>query len=67
MSRYKTIRDRLIQWIIRDGLHDKFSRLDQGFMTLYEYQIRFHKLCRECIMILLTKQKRVYCCNTMYP
>lgn len=35
---------RFVPRSLKDMLHDKFSRLEQGFMTVLEYEIRFYEL-----------------------
>ncbi|XP_015159293.1 uncharacterized protein [Solanum tuberosum] len=46
---------------IRDRLRDQFSRLEQGLMTVSEYEMRFHELSRHATMILPTEEERVRC------
>nr|XP_025884581.1 uncharacterized protein LOC112940524 [Solanum lycopersicum] len=46
---------------VRDRLHDQFSRLEQGSMTVSEYEARFHELSRHTTMILPTEGERVRC------
>ena len=46
---------------VRDRLRDQFSRLEQGSMTVSEYEARFHELSRHATMILPTEGERVHC------
>ncbi|XP_049378066.1 LOW QUALITY PROTEIN: uncharacterized protein LOC125842802 [Solanum stenotomum] len=46
---------------VRDRLRDQFSRLEQGPMTVSEYETRFHELSRHATMILPTEEERVRC------
>ncbi|XP_049391247.1 uncharacterized protein LOC125855558, partial [Solanum stenotomum] len=45
---------RFIPRSIRDQLRDQFARLEQGSMTVSEYEARFHELSRHAAMILPT-------------
>ncbi|XP_015078162.1 uncharacterized protein LOC107021966 [Solanum pennellii] len=46
---------------VKDRLRDQFSRLEQGSMTVSEYEARFHELSRHATMILPTEGERVRC------
>ncbi|XP_069145978.1 uncharacterized protein [Solanum lycopersicum] len=46
---------------VRDRLRDHFSRLEQGSMTVLEYEARFHELSRHATMILPIEGERVRC------
>ncbi|XP_049388205.1 uncharacterized protein LOC125852522, partial [Solanum stenotomum] len=50
---------RFIPRCIRDQLRDQFARLEQGSMTVSEYEARFHELSRHAAMILPTEEERV--------
>ncbi|XP_049400026.1 uncharacterized protein LOC125864110 isoform X3 [Solanum stenotomum] len=52
---------RFIPRSIRDQLRDQFARLEQGSMTVSEYEARFHELSRHAAMILPTEEERVRC------
>ncbi|XP_015169165.1 uncharacterized protein [Solanum tuberosum] len=52
---------RFISSSIRDQLRDQFARLEQGSMTVLEYEARFHELSRHAAMILPTEEERVRC------
>ncbi|XP_015169465.1 uncharacterized protein [Solanum tuberosum] len=52
---------RFIPRSIRDQLRDQFARLEQGSMTVSEYEARFHELSRNAAMILPTKEETVRC------
>lgn len=40
---------------LRDRLRERFSRLEQGSMTVAEYEARFHELARHETSILNTE------------
>jgi len=46
---------------IRDRFRDQFCRLEQGSMSVAEYETRFHELSRYAEMILPTEEERVRC------
>ncbi|WMV49480.1 hypothetical protein MTR67_042865 [Solanum verrucosum] len=52
---------RFIPRSIRDRLRDEFSRLEQGFMIVFEYEARFHELSCHVVMILPTEEERFRC------
>ncbi|XP_015159123.1 uncharacterized protein [Solanum tuberosum] len=52
---------RFIPRSIRDQLRDQFARLEQGSMTVSEYEAQFHELSRHAAMILPTEEERVRC------
>ena len=46
---------------VRDRLRDQLCRLEQGTMSVEEYENRFHELSRHADMILPTEEERVRC------
>ena len=46
---------------LRDRLRDQFTRLEQGQMSVSEYEARFHQLSRHATVILPTEEERVRC------
>ncbi|KAH0642117.1 hypothetical protein KY289_033091 [Solanum tuberosum] len=46
---------------VRDRLRDQFCRLEQGSMSMAEYETRFHKLSLQAEMILPIEEERVRC------
>ena len=46
---------------VREHLRDKFTALRQDFMTVVEYEVRFHELARHATMILDTEYERIRC------
>lgn len=44
---------------LNDWLCDPFSKLEQGSMTMSEYEARFHELSRHATAILLTKEEHI--------
>ncbi|KAH0778698.1 hypothetical protein KY290_005125 [Solanum tuberosum] len=42
---------------VRDRLRDQFCRLEQGSMSVAEYETRFHELSHHAEMILPTEEK----------
>ncbi|WMV30471.1 hypothetical protein MTR67_023856 [Solanum verrucosum] len=51
-----------------DRIHDQFSRLEQGPMTVLEYEAWFHELSRHVTMILPPVEERGRCfvCGLRY-
>ena len=53
---------------VRDRLRDQFSRLEQGSMTVSEYEARFHELSRHATMILPTEgESSLFCTWVAIP
>lgn len=51
--------DRFVPYILRDRIKDEFDRLDQGSMTIIEYEVNFNALSRYYIANIAIESEKI--------
>lgn len=51
---------RFVPKSLRDRLHDQFIRLEQGPMTVTQYETRFHELSKYATTILPLEEEQIH-------